>query len=593
MNTISPSSGGFGTACRKHRPVKILRRSPSGVPSGSRAPANGRCNSAPCTITKPAGSYRDRLLILLAAVGTVLLIGCGNVSNLLLARGAARARELALRNALGAGRARLVRQLLTESLVLGVSAAAAGAALAHVLLQLLITYVPAGVPRLEQSRIDSTALLFAALTALAASLVFGVVPALRAASTDVTTALKEGGRGTVGGARDIVRSSLIAGEVALALVLLVVAGVLIRSAIATQSIELGFRPQGLLTARLLLPDAKYQSADSVRLAAQRLEDAVAAIPGVTGVAVAHTIPSVRSFNNGLIPEGLPMELRYSRQCDGIFVSGGYFATMGQRLLRGRTFAATDDNRVPPVTVVNETLARHFWPGQDAIGKRLRGTSPRGLGTVIGIVADVRAGGPAEPPPPTFYVPLSQMDDQTVQRGLFVVARSDGDPTRLGPGIRTAVSAIDDTIPLYGVVPMEERLAGTLRTARFATMLLTLLAVIGLVLAAVGIYGVIGYFAAQRRSEIGIRMALGATRAQVVHLVLRQALRPTLAGLAIGLTAAVFATQAIASQLVNVRPTDPITFAAVATVLLLVAVAAALVPARRASRLDPTRALDMS
>jgi putative ABC transport system permease protein len=540
------------------------------------------------------GNYDEVLLLLLGAVSCVLLIGCGNVSNLLLARGTSRARELAVRGALGAGRWRLARQLFTENLVLGLVAAAAGAALAYAALAALIAYAPPGVPRLETARIDGLALGVAMSLGLLAALVSGLVPAWRAARTDVNGTLKDGGRGAgTRAGRDLVRSSLIAGEVALALVLLVGAGLLIRSAIDTRRVDLGFDVTGLYAGRVLFPQTGYPGPAAVLQASERLEEAVAAMPGVTAAALAHTIPSMRSFNNGLVAEGKPNTLEYGIQVDGIYVSAGYFGTIGQRILRGRGFDHSDRPGGPPVTVINETLARAMWPGDDPIGKRVHSAHPSGLTTVIGIAADVRAGGAGQPVPPTFYLSLAQLDDTGlawINQSLFIVARTHGDPAAIGPALQRTVDSIAPGVPLYDARPLEERLAETLRVARFLTLLLTSLGLIGLLLAAVGVYGVITYYASQRTPEIGIRMALGASRRSVAALVLRQAALPLIAGVTLGALGAWMAARGIETQLVQIRHDDVLTFAVVAGGLFVVAMAAAWVPARRAARLDPTRAL---
>jgi predicted permease len=539
------------------------------------------------------GDYRERLYVLLGAVAFVLLIACGNVSNLLLARGAARGRELAVRAALGAGQGRLVRQLFTESLVLGMIGAVAGIALARVIIRLLVTYGPAEVPRLEQTSLDAAALGFAALVAVAASVVFGLVPAWRASKTDINTTLKEAVRGAGSrGARDIVRSTLIAAEVALALILLVGAGLLIRSALESQRVAPGFNPHGVFSGRFALPAAKYGDAAATLQAAEQIEQAVAAVPGVEIAAVASNVPGVGTFSNGLVPEGEAPESRNVRQSMARFVSPHYFPAMGIPVLQGRGFQPSDRRGSQLVMIVNQTLASRLWPNQDPIGRRVNG-SGEGAKTVIGVVADVRFAGPGAPPEPEFYQPLAQLEDVAwnwTRRSLFVVARSGGDPAALGPGIRHAITAVDPGVPLFSVRTMEERMALVVETARFNTVLLTLLGAIGLVLAAVGIYGVIAYFTAQRTPEIGIRLALGASRASVLALVVRQAAAPVAAGVMVGAAGAVFAARAIATQLVNVRATDPITFAAVAVLLALVGLTAALFPARRAAGLDPTRAL---
>jgi len=541
------------------------------------------------------GDFGQRLMVLLGAVSFVLLIACGNVSNLLLARGAARARELALRTALGAGQGRLVRQLFTESIVLGLVSAAAGTALARWWLGLLIAFSPAGVPRLEQARIDSGALGFAVLLAVASSVLFGLVPAWRAARVDVNRTLKESGRGAGGsGARDIVRSTLIAGEVALALVLLVCAGLLIRSAVETGRVVAGFDPAGVFSGRVQLPEVKYGPPAALLRTATEIEESVARIPNVQTAALASAIPGLRSFSNGLLPEGAPLDLRYVTQSDGVFVSPAYFRTMGLRILQGRGFdPALDRAGSLLVVVLNETAARSMWPGQNPIGKRLSSAHPDGLSTVIGVIADARLGGASQPAPPTFYVTFPQLEERAwawTRRSFFVLARTHGDPAALAGPVRRVVSSIDSSIPLYNVATMEQRMSRTLEPARFNTVLLVLLGGVGLLLAAVGIYGVIAYFATQRTSEIGIRMALGASRRDVMLLVVRQAVAPVLVGVSAGAGGALIAARAIATQLVNVRPTDPVTFAAVGAMLIIVGLCAALIPARRAASVDPALAL---
>ncbi len=540
------------------------------------------------------GDYRQRLFVLLGAVAFVLLIACGNVSNLLLARGAARARELAVRSALGAGQGRLIRQLFTESLVLSVVAAGLGVGFARVFVGMLIAYGPSGVPRLEQTHLDATALTFAVALGIGSSIIFGLVPAWRASKTDINSTLKEATRGAgARGARDLVRSTLIAAEVALALVLLVGAGLLIRSGIEAQRVPTGFNAKGVFSGRFSLPATKYETAVSVLQATQAIEAQVAAVPGVRRAAVASNVPGVGTFSNGLVPEGEAQELRNVRQSMARFVSPGYFEVMGLPIVRGRGFTDADRTGSQLVMVVNQTLAQRLWPNQDPIGRRVNGSAPGGPKTVIGVVSDVRWRGPAGAVDPEFYQPLAQLDKMAwdwTRRSLFVVARTDRDPAALATGVRRAIAEVDPGVPLFAVRTMEERMALTLETARFNTMLLAMLGAVGLLLAAVGIYGVIAYFATQRTAEIGIRLALGASRGNVLRLIVRQAAIPVAVGVLLGGLGAAFAARAIATQLVNVRPHDPLTFAGVASVLAVVALLAALIPARRAAGLDPTRAL---
>ena len=540
------------------------------------------------------GGARELLLVLLGAVGFVLLIACGNVSNLLLARGAARVREMAVRSALGAGQGRLVRQLFTESLMLSLSATLCGVGLARVFIALLLAYGPDGVPRLDETTLDAVTVAFAVLIATLSSIVFGLVPAWRTAKIDINTTLKEGVRGAgARGARDFVRSSLIAGEVALALVLLVGAGLLIRSGIEAQRVSPGFNPHGVFSARFSLPEGKYSSAEAVLQATQAIEAQTAAIPGVRSAAVSSTVPGVGTFSNGLVPEEETSESRNIRQSMARFVSPQYFAAMGLPVVKGRSFNDTDRTGAPLVIVINQMLAHRLWPNLDPIGRRVNGSSPTGTKTVIGVVADVRWRGPAGAIDPEFYQPLAQLDEMGwgwTRRTLFVVARTDGDPAGLAAGVRGAVARVDPSVPLFSVRTMEERMAQMLETARFSAFLLALLGAVGLLLAAVGIYGVIAYLTTQRTAEIGIRLALGASRMSVLRLIVSQAAIPVAAGVLLGAMGATLAARALASHLVNIKANDPLTFGAVAVILAVVALLAALIPARRAAGLDPTRAL---
>jgi predicted permease len=544
------------------------------------------------------GDYRSRLLLLLGSVGFVLLIACGNVANLLLARGTARVRELALRSALGAGQGRLVRQLVTESVVLGVVAAVAGLALAAWLIKLLIAYSPPGVPRLEQARIDGVVLAFSAGIALLSSLVFGIIPAWRASHADVNANLKNA-RGT--GARatkDWVRFTLIGAEVALALVLLVGAGLLIRTNIAMQRVDPGFEPSGVFTARVALPQTKYSDPGLLFRTFTEIADQVSALPGVTAAAVTTTVPSAGGFSNGLLAEERGADFAHLVQSMARFVSPGYFKAMGVRIERGRGFTDADRLDAPDVIIVNEAIARTMWPGQDPLGRRIRccRVNPDDIPvllTVIGVATDVSAEGPAQPVQPEFYLPIAQLSKVEwgwTNGNMFVVARTAGDPMAVAPSVRRVVAGIDPGVPVFQERTMEQRMASTIATARFNTFLLSILGGIGLLLSAVGIYGVIAYFVSQRTSEIGVRVALGATRRDVMRMIVWQAAKPVLVGVAVGLLGSFFAVQLIATQLVGVPATDPVTLGFVVAALLIVSVMASLIPARRAAALDPTKAL---
>ncbi len=553
------------------------------------------------TLEELVGDYPRRLYTLLGAVGFVLLIACGNIANLLLARGAARSTELAIRTSLGAGRGRIVRQLLTESVVLALVSAAAGLALAHWGIQALIAAAPEGVPRLEQTTIDAGVLTFAVVLALGCAVVFGLAPAVRAARADVQTMLKEGGRGgSLGGVRDRLRTALIAAELALALLLLVGAGLLIRSSLELQRVNSGFDPAGVMSARMALPATDYADHDRIALAFNQLAERVGAIPGTERAALTTQIPMGPGGNgNGLIPEGVPFDLRNAIQSRLRMVSPGYFDTMRIPILKGRDLTDADRQGALKVMVVSQSLAEAAFPGQDPIGKRIACCEPAADGkspdykTIVGLVGDVRSRGPGVAPTPEFYLPLAQAPRgswEWVQRTMYVVVRTPLTPEAMSNPMRMAAAEVAPGVPLFGLMTMEQRVVNSLATAKFNTLLLTLLSAIGLVLAAVGIYGVIAYFVTRRTQEIGVRMALGATRGDVVRLVIGQAARPVVLGIVAGMVASAFLTRVLASQLFGVTPGDPVTFAIVAIALAIVALLASLLPAARAATVDPTRAL---
>jgi predicted permease len=541
------------------------------------------------------GDFRQRLLTLLGAVAFVLLIACGNVANLLLARGAARAREIAVRAALGAGRWRIIRQLLTESVILALAAAAVGLVLAHWSVTGVVAWSPPDVPRLEQARIDPIAVGFAIAIALVSSALFGIAPALRVSRSDVQVGLRDGARGSTGGLRDRVRAGLIVAEVALSLLLLFGAGLLIRSAIALQRTNMGFDPRGVLSARMTLPQTAYTDPARIVETLHRIVDEATAIPGASSAAItSYAAMGSGGGSNGLLPEGREASARNYVISTLRVTTPGFFATMGVPIDRGRNFNDGDRAGGQRVMIVSERLAALAFPGQDPIGKRIFCCvpGPGGQKVVVGMAGDMRSRGPAVAPRPEFYLPLTQAPDVAWNwfRTVYVVVRTPGEPGALIEPLNAAVARIDPDLPLFDVRTMEQRLAGTLATARFNTLLLSLLGGIGLVLAAGGIYGVIAYFVTHRTQEIGVRIALGATPAAVMRLILGQALRPVAIGAAVGLAAALAASRVLATQLFGVNRTDPLTIAAVVATLIGVALLASAVPARRAAAVDPTRAL---
>jgi predicted permease len=542
--------------------------------------------------------YSGRLLILMGAVGLVLLIACTNVSNMLLARGASRARELTVRAALGASRGRLARQLVTECLVLGLAGGALGVALAALSVQALVAASPAGIPRIEQAGVDGVVLAFALILSVGASLLFGLLPAARVARGDLQGALREGGRGIRrGGGRDRVRTALVAAQIALAVTLLIGAGLLIRTALHLQRVAPGFDMDGVLTASLTMPPSG--DAASMVQTVERLDQELGRMPNVAGAAITTQAPLGPGGNsNGILAEEWGIDMKRVVDARLRIVTNGYFSTLRIPILRGRGFEASDRAGAPRVVVLSRALAERIWPGQDAIGKRImccEGTpeDPR-TKTVVGVAGDVRSRGPSEEIYPEFYLPVAQAPEvswEWIQRTVSVVARaSNGRADSLAPSLREALRRTTPEVPLYDVRTMRERLRSAVAEERFVTILLTALGAVGLLLAAIGIYGVIAYFVAQRTAEFGVRIALGATPRDILIVSARHGLLPIGIGLAAGAAAALSATRLMGAVLRGVSPRDPLTFGAVLAVLAATAALAAYVPARRATRINPTEAL---
>ena len=538
--------------------------------------------------------YRTQLFVLLGAVGFVLLIGCGNVASLLLARATARRKEIAIRGALGSGRSRLVRQLLTESLLLSVFGGIAGLFVARLGIRFLKSTGPAFVPRLGEAGLQLEVLLFALAAVIACGLLFGLVPALRATRVDLQTELREGGRGSRAVTRDRTRAALIMTEIAVALVLLVSAGLFVRSGQRLQSIPLGFAPNDVTMMRIALSPDRYKDDPAVVAAFQRIVDQVRAIPGVESAAVGSRVP----MWGGSIDFGLSVDGRGPTQKLGHLrlVTAGYFETLRMRLVRGRLLREADVAAGAPwVVVINETLARELFGTDNPLGQRVSGWTGKDTPEwreIVGVVADARAFGQARDVPPEIYIPLTQAPGgawAALQRGATVVARSRG-ATSIAPAMRTAVSSVDPLLPVYDLQTMDDVLSQSTSTRRFNTMLLSLLGITGLILAAIGIYGVIAFFVAQRTHEIGVRVALGASASSVVRMVVGQGVLLAILGIAIGGVAAFAATRVLGNLLFEVSVRDPLAFAAAAVILFAVAIGASWVPARRAARVDPVRAL---
>ncbi|MEP7346079.1 MAG: ABC transporter permease, partial [Gemmatimonadaceae bacterium] len=510
------------------------------------------------------GDLQQRLYVLFGAVLLVLLIACANVSNLLLARGASRAKELAIRTAIGAERGRLMRQLLVETGVLAVASAALGIPLAAAVVKMIVARAPTGIPRLTETTIDGSVAVFAVLLALVCSVIAGLVPALRAARRDPQQDLRDGGRGPMSTVRDGVRSILVIGEVALALTLLIGASLLIRSAVAMERSEPGFDPQGALIGRISLPDASYHEPARIVQTLERLVTALASQPGVAAAGVTSQAPmGPGGGSNGLLAEGRAPTTENIVDTRLRLISPGYLQAMRIPLKKGRAFTDRDVAGSDRVAILSEETARRLWPGEDPIGKVLQccegsATDPRNK-TVVGVVGDVRSQGLGSPIVPEFYLPIAQAPDVAwdwIQRSMTLVLRGSGsDGSSLASAMRTAVHDIDPTVPLDRVTTMSQAMETSVAPAHFNTLLLSTLGVIGLVLAALGIYGVVSYFVSVRLHEIGVRLVLGATGRQVVRLLVVQGLRPVVIGLVVGLVGAAFSTRALASSLYGVSALD--------------------------------------
>ena len=534
------------------------------------------------------GTSRPPLALLLAAVAFVLLIVCTNVASLQLARGSARVREMAVRKALGASRVRLVRQLLVESLALSLVGGALGLLLALAAVPLAQQITAGTLPRLEETRVDGTVLLFSLALCGLTAVAFGVVPALHASRGDLQTGLRQGGRGSSDGAARSRLRVLFVGEVAVALVLLTGAGLLVRSLAGLVSVDPGFKPQGVTAIPITLPVARYsQPARQADLFRQLLERA-AALPGVKAAAATSYVPLSGAFRFVFFcPEG--------RVCEGIGkdpviaqrqITPDYFEATRTPLRRGRAFTAADTAQSLPVVIVNETTARRYWPGADPIGKHLANSRDKVQREVVGVAADVKFRSLDAPNIEEMYLPLAQ----SPWPSMTVLVRSDADPRPLVAAVRQELARLDPDIAVSGVQSLDEIVSGSVAQPQLVERVVAVFAALALVLASIGIYGVMSYSVAERTRELAVRMALGAGPREILRLVLGEGLGLTAAGLVLGLAVSLAATRLMSSLLFGVSATDPVTFGGAVGVLAATALLASFLPARRGMRLSPVRAL---
>src|SRR6266498_4293972 len=534
------------------------------------------------------------LMLMFGAVGCVLLIACANVANLLLQRATTRRKEIAIRAALGAGRWRIFRQLLTESLLLALGGGVIGWLLAVWLTKLLISLAPRGLPRAPEAGMDARVLGFAVLVSLATGVIFGLAPALQAAKTDLNEALKDGAKGGGGGRGNRFRNALIVVEVALTLTLLVCSGLLLNSFLRLQRVDPGFDSHNVLTFRIDLPSNRYSQQAQVAPFYQQLISRLEAAPGVKSVsAISHLPLSSHRGTTGFSIEGIatPPDNPVPYLTDFRAVTPGYFKTMGMQLIKGREFTPRDELRSTQVAIINEALARRYFPNQDPLGKRVMpgvGIDERGwlMREIVGVVRDSKHVSLREEPPPNIYLPHGQFPRQ----GMTLVVRAANGPNMLIGVVQKEAHALDSELPVFEIRTLDQYLASSVAEPKFSALLLGLFAGLALILSCIGLYGVMSYVVAQRTRELGIRMALGAQTRDVLKLVIRQGIGLTLLGAAIGVAVAVALTRMMKSWLFGVSPTDPLTFAVAALLLTIVALLSCWIPARRAAKVDPITAL---
>jgi len=538
-----------------------------------------------------SGNYREALLILLAVVACVLLVACVNVANLMLARLTARQKELALRSALGASRWRIIRQLLMESLILSVAGGVLGLALSIWALQLLLRAIPIELPFWMDFGLDLRVLSFTVLVTLLTAFLFGVAPALQTSRVDLNSTLKEGGRGAGATSSSRSRSLLVVTEIALSVVLLVGAGLMIKSFLRLRKVDVGLNPQRVLSFGVMLPRAKYTESEQRATFFKNLVERMRTLPGVEAASATATLPlSGNNWGRSLTVEEFPvLSVGQAPMIQHTVVTPGYFQTMGIRLLAGRDFTDSDARDAPKVTIIDERLAREYWPNASALGKRVRFGPPEDnepWHTVIGVVNAVRHRRMQEDTSKSVYLPHAQIP---VNR-LTLVARSSFDPTNLVGAVRREVSQLDPDLPLSDVAAMEQVMAESIWQPRLYALLFAVFAGGALLLAVIGIYGVMAYLVITRTHEIGLRMALGATARDVFKLIVGRGMMLTTVGVLLGIGGALALTRLMRGLLFNISATDPATFILIPVLLVLAAFLACFIPARRATRVDPLVAL---
>jgi putative ABC transport system permease protein len=532
---------------------------------------------------------RPVLFILLGAVGFVLLIACANVANLLLCRSSARQKEMAVRAALGAGWGRIIRQLLTESVLLSAAGGAVGLLVGAWCLPAILAFSPSNIARLNEITLDGRVLLMTVFISLFTGILFGMAPAWHTSRINLTGALNAGGRSGAAAGRGWMQSLLVTAEVALAVALLAGAGLMVQSLLRLQAVDPGFKPEQVVSFDVSLHGGRYASGDLMRQFYRETRERLSKLPGVRAAAASSAIPlRGGGSNQWIIPEGRPIDWSNTVNAHRVEITPGYFETMGMTLLRGRDFTDYDTANALQVCIINETTARDFFPGADPIGKRLKLGSAGEYApwfTVVGVVRDVRFEDMATRVRPQVYRPVGQ----NTENMMTFVVRAEGREL-LERTLRAELKSIDPAMPLANFRSMESLVATALARPRFSAFLLTLFAVTALLLTVVGLYGVVAYAVSQHTHEIGIRIALGASRRDVLALVIWQGMLPAIVGLAIGILCALGLTRALATQLYGVKPADLPTFACVSLILLLAALAACWFPARRAASVDPVIAL---